>query len=483
MLTSEFLPCVHNFLVPVQGEFRAFAEGAVVEERTQEAVDKALQRLKSKDSLGEEYVNIYEPAVPACELEDHTQLSESPLPISIKSDNDSAMTCLMSGRRSGIVEREGKLFRLKGCGDLGEGFPVKDMEFPEGGREVRGCCFHQTVLREQLMTSDIDHLLKQHGYESANKPIGYWKYTGETENTLPLIPKYCGLFETLSEKRVGSHLLGGIDLLLSKLQTFIDIPLLEHKLLDKRHNHTELTTTDKLRENRGPTDDENIHEWTLQGVYKNSDLLLDVLELNFIETVIAEASTIEQTPFDETLTARRAIGLIAELLWTVGREMGEVKRIFQDANISWGYFIDHNPFEPHCNAHPNNFAVLPPGYSKLLAPLDFDMAFHFKGFINTIEGPDLGKHDFTLMQSWVNSERIALEEALSGIENMANFNYGNLESSILHVAVKTAFRDTLILGFREGFERMTDRHPITSKPEIDRLVRHCLELTVGVTKY
>jgi hypothetical protein len=34
------------------------------------------------------------------------------------------------------------------------------------------------------------------------------------------------------------------------------------------------------------------------------------------------------------------------------------------------------------------------------------------------------------MQSWMNSERIALEEALSGVENIANFSYGE-ESQVL----------------------------------------------------
>ena len=62
--------------------------------------------------------------------------------------------------------------------------------------------------------------------------------------------------------------------------------------------------------------------------------------------------------------------------------------------ISWGYFIDHNLFEPHCNAHPNNFIVLDlesngdPAVSttpKLLAPLDFDMSYEFNGFVSILE--------------------------------------------------------------------------------------------------
>lgn len=51
---------------------------------------------------------------------------------------------------------------------------------------------------------------------------------------------------------------------------------------------------------------------------------------------------------------------MALVYWTVGWEMGVVKRALETEGINWGYFFDHNPFEPHCNAHPNNFIVLPP---------------------------------------------------------------------------------------------------------------------------
>ena len=51
---------------------------------------------------------------------------------------------------------------------------------------------------------------------------------------------------------------------------------------------------------------------------------------------------------------------MALLYWQLGWEVGVVKRCLKENDINWGYFFDHNPFEPHCNAHPNNFVVLPP---------------------------------------------------------------------------------------------------------------------------
>jgi hypothetical protein len=95
--------------------------------------------------------------------------------------------------------------------------------------------------------------------------------------------------------------------------------------------------------------------------------------------------------------------------------------------ISWGYFIDHNPFEPHCNAHPNNFVVLNPNLNKpnILAPLDYDLAYDFKNFVNTIEDiPEkFGTKDREQFDNWSSMEKYELEASLGGEENMANFSY------------------------------------------------------------
>ena len=71
-----------------------------------------------------------------------------------------------------------------------------------------------------------------------------------------------------------------------------------------------------------------------------------------------------------------------------GAEAGKVKRLLDENEISWGYFTDHNPFEPHCNAHPNNLVVLDPTkneHANLLGVLDLDLAYNANSFINTIE--------------------------------------------------------------------------------------------------
>ena len=123
-----------------------------------------------------------------------------------------------------------------------------------------------------------------------------------------------------------------------------------------------------------------------------------------------------------------------------GAEAGKIKRILDENEISWGYFMDHDPFQPHCNAHPNNFVVVDPiknEHANLLGVLDCDLAYGFNSFVNTIE-PDpfmftdednlsiqtkrYGTHDREQFDDWINSEKYELEGALGGDENM-DFDY------------------------------------------------------------
>ncbi len=128
---------------------------------------------------------------------------------------------------------------------------------------------------------------------------------------------------------------------------------------------------------------------------------------------------------------------VALLFARIGYEAGRVKRIFDENLICWGYFIDHNPFEPHCNAHPNNFIVLDleADYNtnqRVLAPVDFDMTFEYDSFVSNVEDDpkSFGTHDREQFDSWSGSEKYELEAAFGGEENMANFSYNESSTSL-----------------------------------------------------
>ncbi len=57
---------------------------------------------------------------------------------------------IRSGRRSAIVPKGGKMYRLKGCGNDDEGFILQKADIPfieESPLEVRGSNFEHTALR------------------------------------------------------------------------------------------------------------------------------------------------------------------------------------------------------------------------------------------------------------------------------------------------------------------------------------------------
>lgn len=155
----------------------------------------------------------------------------------------------------------------------------------------------------------------------------------------------------------------------------------------------------------------NVLEWiTTEAIYSEQENKEGLIEPLGFEKFINE-----EIPFLKPYVA---------ICKEVGRECGIVKRLLEEKSICWGFFFDHNPCLPHCNAHPNNFVVNEDNLEQsLLAPLDFDMSFEERTFVSTVEDlPEkYGTQDREQFDSWLNSERYELESALGGEENMANF--------------------------------------------------------------
>ena len=83
---------------------------------------------------------------------------------------------MASGKRSAILQIGEDLYRLKGCGNLDQGFPLEPMPLPEDSFEIRGCQFETTVFRELYFYAKINKILEQNGLAGGNFPIGAWKY-------------------------------------------------------------------------------------------------------------------------------------------------------------------------------------------------------------------------------------------------------------------------------------------------------------------
>jgi hypothetical protein len=73
----------------------------------------------------------------------------NPPPSTQSSHHPSPTQGFHSGRRSALVCIEGEWYRMKGCGDIGEGITTKEVEDGSGRfREIRGVMFENTTARE-----------------------------------------------------------------------------------------------------------------------------------------------------------------------------------------------------------------------------------------------------------------------------------------------------------------------------------------------
>ena len=123
-----------------------------------------------------------------------------------------------SGKRSAIVVLGEKFIRLKGCGNLDEGFTIEAMPYPPDTVDVRGCQFFNSVYRELYYTDLIGNILESNQMVSGNKPLGVWKYdfshSALKNEYAEKIDKYCGIMTTLGDRRLTTHLFQGIDVLI-----------------------------------------------------------------------------------------------------------------------------------------------------------------------------------------------------------------------------------------------------------------------------
>ena len=180
------------------------------------------------------------------------------------------------------------------------------------------------------------------------------------------------------------------------------------------------------------------------------------------------------------------IEIIETVLERVGWEMGQIKRIFCQNKINWGFFNDHGYF--HCNAHLNNFILTKPALNaRFTLPLDFDLAFLKEEFINIEkEAESYGQRDDDVFEQMLMSEYNSMEMSVSGVEIM-NFRYSIEEEAkeppqVLRMA-RIVFRDTLVRAFRWGMRGNKEEYArICQKwddrlPEVDQLVHACLLLS------
>lgn len=165
------------------------------------------------------------------------KLLEFPLLKTIESEsNVSGYVGIASGVRSALIKVDSLWYRLKGCGNNVDGFPMRVHYLPSADgtgekipawQELRGCAFPQTTSRELVITSQLSRALEPQGILSANTPVGYASYDHPLN---PHVKPTCIITETKGDRRFGTHVLAGVELILPLL---LDIPAIDRSKLSE----------------------------------------------------------------------------------------------------------------------------------------------------------------------------------------------------------------------------------------------------------
>ena len=165
----------------------------------------------------------------------------------------------------------------------------------------------------------------------------------------------------------------------------------------------------------------------------------------------------------QKLTEKECGKSILRTIWDiykeVGYEAGRIKRCLQDAHINWGSYIDHGPYNFHCNAHSNNLIVLPKGNKTLLAPIDFDLAYCKENYVNILcDSPTYKENDTSFYENYTGIEFKELSVNLCGGEDY-NFDFGKKEVKKAELpldkvvnAIKYLFCDSMLECYMKGFD-------------------------------
>ena len=155
--------------------------------------------------------------------------------------------------------------------------------------EIRGCQFGNTAFRGLYYSYKVNEILKKYNLYWLNIPLGYFKYDKDikfVEESLnnknkiikeaPEVDKYCSIFKTLGDRRLGTHLLRGIEIIMDAIiETAINefnIDQIEYEniynLFNERRRKFSINSEYTIIEVYLP-EDKSIKEWREKPIYKN----------------------------------------------------------------------------------------------------------------------------------------------------------------------------------------------------------------------
>ena len=546
----------YGFLYPCTGVFRSYKKEYIHQDDiNKESIAETLKYSDDCSYIKPEYKDHYIPVVPETNIhfknetlkDDENEKIDSilgqPL-IKAKEIKDyPGYKCIISGHRSALIKdpKTGIFYRLKGCGNDERGFNIQKTEGVMVEIVTRGSQYDSTCFRELFYSEKVDENLKKINIRCANLPVGFWKYGKDLhilpkenikkedipnlENQMPEVDKYCGIFHTLGDKRLRTHLLCGLEKILEKIATLcVSKQLINEDLLNEIKKIFPATRLpDKIETFKtikffGPLNT-TIDEWVKKPVYEqkhydaiisvdqlkkeinenknlkifidqteNYDEIYNLLSENLSEKHKLMAKKIIENMKKEQANGKKFFSTLLNIYIRIGYEVGKIKRLMQDANINWGSYIDRGS-SYHCNAHSNNLVVLPQGNDSLLSPLDLDLAFSKeKMIIINKDCPTYGQQDLSYWDNYINAEFVDLSLNLCGAEDYnfqfeknKNKNPDSLESKTKN-AIRFLLCDCMLENYMKGYDKLDSKDVISIKElKEDNFFHDIVKLALVVT--
>ena len=546
----------YGFLYPCTGVFRSYKKEYIHQDDiNKESIAETLKYSDDCSYIKPEYKDHYIPVVPETNIhfknenlkddenEKNDTILSQPL-IKAKEIKDyPGYKCIISGHRSALIKdpKTGIFYRLKGCGNDELGFNIQKTEGVIVEIVTRGSQYDSTCFRELFYSEKVDENLKKINIRCANLPVGFWKYGKDLhilpkenikkedipnlENQMPEVDKYCGIFHTLGDKRLRTHLLCGLEKILEKIATLcVSKQLVNEELLNEIKKIFPATRLpDKIETFKtikffGPLNT-TIDEWVKKPVYEqkhydaiisvdqlkkeinenknlkifidqteNYDEIYNLLSENLSEKHKLMAKKIIENMKKEQANGKKFFSTLLNIYIRIGYEVGKIKRLMQDANINWGSYIDRGS-SYHCNAHSNNLVVLPQGNDSLLSPLDLDLAFSKeKMIIINKDCPTYGQQDLSYWDNYINAEFVDLSLNLCGAEDYnfqfeknKNKNPDSLESKTKN-AIRFLLCDCMLENYMKGYDKLDSKDVISIKElKEDNFFHDIVKLALVVT--
>lgn len=366
---------------------------------------------------------------------------------------------LASGIRSAVipVARNGKCYRLKGCGNLHQGFPLQVQGDDGKSVSVRGCSFNHTTARELFMVGYLEVFC---GVNCGNRPVGFYRYPDKlppTTNTemkweAAEIDKHCTVFETLGEKRLGDHLLNGLERLMLRGTDWNEqleqqvIAMVKQAGRWSEEDQSMWDTAMQVECGMEVADFAAILDFPLESMEKLKD------------TNCAKYADVYNDAIAQIQAACVSHkSLLLCFAKRLGHECGDTLRKMHQGQVSWGTYPDEMGI--HCNAHANNFIVQVNSDTNVLAAVDFDMAFTGESFV---PGCWVGKDEFfpkDFEGILKFEETMGMKTSLAGSDFTSTGVSNETVSGedVQHASIlRSLLRDTIVSAFEQAYRAEED---------------------------